>query len=163
MTGTYSEAMARRIVLAVAIAAVTAAGCGGGEDAGPDENAGDFMTRLVYSIGGNRYGEAWASLHPTHQRVASRGEYIACEEQNPVVGRVSEVAVLSVSDADVRVAGEEQPAPGKAVLLRVSVRVPEVAEPDRVTQTFHTVAVAKEWRWILNATRYDAYRANRCP
>jgi hypothetical protein len=147
---------------ALAALALAVVGCGGSSDE-PDDDPGAFMTRLVYSIGGNRYGEAWASLHPTHQRVASRGEYIACERREPIVGRVSEVAVLSVEDAAVRVAGETQTSAGKAVLLRVSVRVPDLAEPDRVTQTFHTVAVAKKWRWILSATRYDAYRANRCP
>jgi hypothetical protein len=90
--GSYSAAMAR---LAVVLLVLAAAGCGGG-DAAPDDDPGVFMSKLVREIGANRYDEAWETLHPAHQQVAPREEYVACERRDPVVGRLSEVVVLSV-------------------------------------------------------------------
>jgi hypothetical protein len=153
--------MARLAVLV--LAALLGAGCMGDDEAAPDDDPGLFMSRLVREIGANRYDEAWETLHPTHQQVAPRAEYVACEQRNPVVGSVSEVRVLSVRDAAVRVAGEREEAPGKAVRIRLTVRVPDVDEPDRVTETFHAVEVDDRWAWIFSQARYEAYRADRCP
>jgi hypothetical protein len=154
--------MARIALLAVS--ALVAAGCAGG-DAGdsPDGDAGVFMTRLVRDIAANRYAEAWESLHPTHQRVAPRAQYVACEELNPVVGNIAEVVVVSVKDESVRVAGEQTKAKGKAIRIRLAMRIPQGAELDSVTETFHAVAVERHWRWILTDAGYSAYRSGRCP
>ena len=158
----YSESMARIALLFGCV--LLAAGCAGGDEAeAPDDDAGVFMTHLVRTIVSNRYGEAWETLHPTHQRVAPRATYVACERLNPVVGNVAEIVVLSVDDESVSVAGESERERGKAVRIRLAMRMPQAAQVDRMTETFHAVAVDRRWRWILTDAGYAAYNAGRCP
>ena len=79
------------------------------------------------------------------------------------MGNVAEIVVLSVEDESVSVAGEPERERGKAVRIRLAMRMPEATQLDRLTETFHAVAVERRWRWILTDKGYAAYRAGRCP
>ena len=117
-----------------------------------------FMTRLVRDVAAGNYELAWEGLHPAHKRVATRAKYLACERRDHVESTVAEIAVLRVVDEQVGVAGEPDEATGAAVTLRLRFQ-----GDDRVTDTFHAVAVERDWVWILPAARYEAYAADRCP
>lgn len=133
--------------------------------AGGSEGPGDparFMTAVIREIAANDYANAWASLHPAQQRVATREAYITCEAQSPIPGTLSSVDVLRVADERVRVAGQEGIVAGKAVRIKLSI-TGAGAEPIVVTHTSHTVAVAGRWTWILPPERFADYQAGRCP
>lgn len=151
------------IGLPLVAAAVTAAlvlRFTGGSD-GPGDPA-RFMTGLIQEIAANDYGGAWATLHPAHQRVATREAYVACEGQTPIPGKLSSVSVVDVSDKQVEVAGEAGTVEGKAVRLELSI-TGAGPDPIVVTHTSHAVAVAGHWTWILPPDRFAEYRAGRCP
>ena len=147
------------LLVAAATAAVVVRFAGGSD--GPKDPAG-FMTGLMQEIAANDYAGAWATLHPAHQRVATREAYVACEAQSPIPGKLSSVSVLDVSDKQVRVAGEPGTVAGKAVRLELSI-AGAGPDPIVVTQTSHAVAVAGHWTWILPPERFAEYRAGRRP
>ena len=144
----------------VVIAVAVLAGCGGGgEEPEPArEGAGVFMTRLVRDVAAGNYERAWEGLHPAHKRVAPRAQYLECERRDHVESTVAEIAVLRIEDQDVGVAGEPGTSLGAAVTLRL-----RFGPDDDVTDTFHAVALYRDWVWILPRERYEAYRAGRCP
>jgi len=147
-------------LLVAAATAVVVVRFAGGTD-GPGDPGG-FMTGLIQEIAANDYAGAWATLHPAHQRVATREAYVACEAQSPIPGQLSSVDVLDVSDKQVRVAGETGTVAGKAVRLELSI-AGGGPDPIVVAHTSHAVAVAGHWTWILPPERFAAYRAGRCP
>jgi hypothetical protein len=132
-----------------------------GRSSGPGDPA-RFVTGLVQEIAANDYADAWTTLHPVHQRVATREAYIACEAQSPIPGQLSSVSVLRVADEQVRVAGQEGTVAGKAVRVKLSISGAG-SDPIVVTTTSHAVAVAGHWTWILPPERFAEYRAGRCP
>ena len=146
-------------VLAAVVAAGLVLGFTRGAD-GPGD-PGAFMTKLVAQIAANDYADAWLTLHPTQQRVATRDAYIACEAQSPIPGKLASVRVVDVRDEQVRIAGEAATAPGKAVRLTMSIA--GLGDPVVVTHTTHAVAVGGHWTWILPPKRFADYRAGRCP
>lgn len=147
-------------LLAAAVAALLVVRFAGSSD-GPGDPA-EFVTGLVGQIAANDYANAWASLYPAHQRVATREAYIACEAQSPIPGKLSSISVLHVIDEQVRVAGEQESVAGKAVRVKLSITGAGAA-PIVVTHTSHAVAVADRWTWILPPERFAEYRAGRCP
>src|SRR5215210_1855018 len=128
----------------VAAALVLVLTRGSGDDLG---DPASFLTTVVEQIAGNDYADAWLSLHPAQKLVADREAYVACESQSPIPGKLASVNVLSVSDEQVRVAGEGTSA-GKAVRLKLSIGGLG-GDPVVVTHTGHAVAVAGNWTWIL--------------
>src|SRR6266540_465316 len=53
-----------------------------------------FATHVVELIAANRYEDAWALLHPLHQSLAPRAEYVGCEGEAPIPGHLESVRVL---------------------------------------------------------------------
>src|SRR5215204_1335421 len=147
-------------LLAAAVAAGVVLVLARGSDDGPGDPAA-FMTTLIAQIAGNDYADAWITLHPAEQRVATRDAYISCESQSPIPGKLASVTVLEVVDEQVRVAGQGT-APGKAVRLKLSIGGAGGA-PVVVTHTGHAVAVAGHWTWILPPERFADYEAGHCP
>ena len=146
-------------LMAAALAAGVVLGFGRGSGNGPGD-PGAFMTELVEEIAGNDYATAWQTLHPAQQRIATRAQYVACESQSPIPGKLSSVKVVDVADENVQVAGEGKAA-GKAV--RVKLSIAGLGEPVVLTHTGHTVAVGDHWTWILPPERFAEYKAGRCP
>lgn len=119
-----------------------------------------FAVHVVELIAANRYDEAWDDLHPMHQRVAPRGEYVGCESQSPIPGHLASIRVLRVYN-DETALGKGEFVPGKAVVVQISIA--EQAERVVVTDTVHAVRVGKRWAWVLPTWRLEEYRAGICP
>lgn len=146
-------------LLAAGLAAAVVVVLARGSDDGPGD-PGKFMTTLVEQIAGNDYADAWVTLHPAQQRVATRDAYVTCESQSPIPGKLASVTVLDVADEQVTIAGQGKAA-GKAVRLKLSIS--GVGDPIVVTHTGHAVAVGGHWTWILPPERFAEYEAGRCP
>ncbi len=148
-----------RRALVLLLAALTAAGCGG-DDNRPDQDPGAFISELVHHVAAGRYGQAWATMYPPHQKVATRARYMQCEPQTPFPGKVNAIRVLEVFDEPVAVAGEPQKLDSTAIRVRLTVTAAN--DTDRFESTFHAVAVDGRWTWFLPEERYAAYHDGGC-
>jgi hypothetical protein len=131
-------------------------------DRSPRGGPGRFMARLVVQKALGRYQAAWKTLHPFHQQVAARTEYVDCERLTPFPGLLKSVKVTRVFDDPVSIAGMTAPVPSKGVTVRVAVWTP-ITTTVVVTHTFHAVAANGRWTWILTPERFEAYAAGACP
>ena len=123
---------------------------------------GSFIVRTIEEKAAGRYAEVWLSLYPMHQRVAPQDLYVLCERKTPFPGRLLSVRALSARAASVAVAGLTHPVAGEAVTVRAVVRSPILPSPVVVTHTFHAVAVAGHWTWILSPSRFRLYEHGGC-
>jgi hypothetical protein len=151
------------LVAAGVVAAGSALAWGSGETrrAPALGDPGVFMKRVVTQVLAERYEAAWSTLHPAHQRVASRAEYVSCELLSPIPGVLDTIRVLSVRRGRAQVAGQGA-LPARAVTIRFTLTEPSLGETAEVTHTFHAVAVGGSWRWILPPGRFETYRADAC-
>ena len=148
-------------VAALALVAVAAAQADRGVR--PAEPAGKYMTGIVKQKLSNEYELAWESLYPAHQRIASLEAYVACESLTPPAGNFIAIKVMRSYNERIRIAGESRKVMTRAVRVRVAVSVPTFPFPITIDQTFHAVAVAGQWKWILSADQYDYYSEGTCP
>jgi len=121
------------------------------------------MTSLIREKATGQYALAWKSLHPFHQRIAPRGEYVHCENLTAFPGRLLKVSVVRIQNEPVLIAGEKRTVSSKAVTIRVSVDYPGIDKPVILTDTYHAVAVGGHWTWILTRGNFAQYRSGRCP
>ena len=153
-------------LIAVLITSALAA-CAGGSStpSGPEprQDPGLYMAAVVREKILGDYALAWESLYPAHKRVAPRREYVSCESKAPFPGLLERIRVVKVADEPVRVAGVRRKLPSKAVTVRVIARNPFLDRPAVVDHTFHAIAVAGRWTWILTPQRFEDYRAGYCP
>jgi hypothetical protein len=156
-----------RIGVSIAVAAATLVVAGTAQaDQGvrPAEPAGKYMTEVVQQKLANEYDLAWQSLYPPHQRVASHDAYVGCESLVPLAGTLVGIKVVRVFDERIRVAGAQRKLKTRAVRVRVAVASPVFTLfPVTVVQTFHAVAVDRQWKWILSRDQYAYYSAGACP
>jgi hypothetical protein len=117
-----------------------------------------FVKRVVDAVVADDYRRAWRTLHPAHQRVAPLEDYVRCEWREPIPGRLQSIAVLGVRDRPLAVSGLAGTVPSIAVSLRLTIEDLATGERTAVTSTFHAVAVAGQWRWVLPNARYALYR-----
>jgi hypothetical protein len=148
-------------VAAAATAALFAARLPHG-DAGPSDDPGRFVSRVVTLVLADDYSAAWASLHPAHQEVAPRGEYVACELRTPVGANLRSIDVVRIADRSLHVPGEQGRIAAKAVTLRITLENEALRENEVFSHTFNAVAVDSHWAWILTPDRFRLYRTNAC-
>jgi hypothetical protein len=148
-------------VAAAATAALLAARLPDGH-AGPSDDPGRFVSRIVTLVLADDYEAAWASLYPAHQRVAPRREYVACELRTPVGASLRSIDVLRVADRSLHVPGEQGRVAAKAVTLRITLENEALGEDEVFSHTFNAVAVDSHWFWILTPDRFRLYRTNGC-
>lgn len=127
----------------------------------PSGDPGRFMAGVVKLIGENRYGRAWQTLHPAHQRVAPRAAYVSCENLTAIPGHVQSVKVVRVFDEQFQLTNVLR-VPSKAVDVKITFTDSISPEPFVVLHTVHAVAVGARWTWVLPPKRFEAYRAGRC-
>jgi hypothetical protein len=125
----------------------------------PDARA--FAAHVVELIASNRYDDAWTLLHPVHQSLAPRAEYVGCEKAEPIPGHLESVRVLRVF-AERTPLGTGSFADSEAVVVKIAIGGGPGANVV-VTDTVHAVAVHGQWRWIMPPARVQAYGAGRCP
>lgn len=149
-------------VVVVAVAAVGAAHADRGLH--PAEPAGEYMTTVVKEKLAGEYDVVWRSLYPAHQRVASLDAYVGCEGLTPPAGALVAIRVLRVFHERIAVAGLARKVMTRAVRVRVMVASPAFPLfPVALVQTFHAIAVERQWRWILSREQYAYYKAGTCP
>ena len=151
----------RRAILLIAgatIAVSAADPATGAQRAGP----GAFIKTVVRQIVKNDYEHAWLSLHPAQQQLVPQDDYVRCELQTPVAGRLAWIKVVRVRNARCGVGGLNRVVTGKAVMLRIKLIDDVTGSSVVVTHTAHTVAVAGRWRWILPADRIGLYSSSAC-
>lgn len=164
----------RALLLLVAVAAAVAGvtiwlstrGDGGPSRSAAGQPSDDpvvFLRGVVREIASDHYARAWRTLHPAQQRVASQREYVRCELQTPIGGRLDWIRVVRVFDEPVIVAGgEATPVASKAVTFRLRLSQSSLGASEVVTHTVHVVAVGGRWVWILPPRRFAFYRSGTC-
>jgi hypothetical protein len=150
----------RRVILL--IAAGTVASSSGSAIAARDTGAAAFMTRVVRQIVSNDYEHAWLSLHPAQQQLVPQEDYVRCELQSPIAGRLVWIRTVRVASARFAVGGLKGRVAGKAVTLRIKLAADDIGASVVLTHTVHAVAVAGRWRWILPAERIELYSSSAC-
>jgi hypothetical protein len=148
-------------VAAAVTAALLAARLPHGE-AGPSDDPGRFVSRIVTLVLADDYESAWASLYPAHQKVAPRGEYVACELRTPVGASLRSIDIVRIADRSLHVPGEQGRIAVKAVTLRITLENEALRENEVFSHTFNAVAVDSHWAWILTPDRFQLYRENGC-
>jgi hypothetical protein len=124
--------------------------------------AGAFIKSVVRQIVTNDYEHAWLRLHPAQQQLVPQDDYVRCELQSPVEGRLDWIKIVRVRDARFGIGGLNRVVRGKAVTIRIKL-TDDVSESSVVvTHTAHAVAVAGRWRWILPAERIGLYSSSAC-
>ena len=61
--------------------AVVASGCGGSGVSLPKENVGVFASRILREEIHGQWARQWSELHPGHQRLITRAQYVACSRE----------------------------------------------------------------------------------
>jgi hypothetical protein len=151
----------RRAIFLIAgatIAVSAADSATGAQRAGP----GAFLKTVVRQIVSNDYEHAWLSLHPAQQQIVPQDDYVRCELQSPVAGRLAWIRILRVRNARFGIGGLNRVVTGKAVTLRIKLTDDDTGSSVVVTHTAHAVAVAGRWRWILPANRIGLYSSSAC-
>lgn len=151
----------RRTILLIAASAVVA-GTAGSTTAATKPTAAAFIKTVVRLIVTNDYEHAWLSLHPAQQQLVPQDDYVRCELQSPVAGRLAWIKVVRVKNARFGIGGLRGLVAGKAVTLRIKLTDDDTGLSVVVTHTAHTVAVAGRWRWILPAERIGLYSSSAC-
>lgn len=151
----------RRRLVSIA-AAVVLLGLVAGPATAARPPAATFIKGVVRQIVQNDYAHAWLSLHPAQQQLVPQDEYVRCEEQSPVAGRLVWIKVVRVVDARFAVGGVKGRVAGKAVTLRLKLVDDVAGDSVVVTHTAHAVWVGGRWRWILPAARIGIYGSSTC-
>jgi hypothetical protein len=133
-----------------------------GVRAGAHEDAISFARRVVRLIAENRYDQAWPLLHPSHRLVVTRSEYVTCERQSPIPGRLVAVRTRAPVDEPVVLRPGER-VPSRAVPVQVVLLDLATSEQTVVDVRVHAVSVDGRWRWVLPPERLARYRAGICP
>lgn len=146
----------KRAAAAVVLVALLA-GCGGASKA-PREPVGAFMTRILREELNGQWSKQWTELHPAHQKLISRSQYVACSRgigTNVATGRET-FKVLDVVDDPIHVQGVPQTS---SKLVTITVHSPGVTS---LTYRLHAVAVSGRWAWILGDRFIAAIDRGKC-
>jgi len=147
----------KRIALLAFVAVLVLPACGGEVDPARTP-AGMAQVDLLENLYNGRFGQAYADLHPSHQKLVSRSLFIRCARRTIPVGQLDSIEILDVFDKEAKglVLGGK---PTKAVRIRLTFRDGQTIDPF----VNHEVKVGDRWRWLLNQKAIDAYQRGRCP
>jgi hypothetical protein len=146
----------KRAVALIALAVVVA-GCGSAS-ATPRESVGIFMTRILREEINGQWSKQWSELHPGHQKLISRAQYVACSREigtNVATGK-EVFHVLAVQDEPIHVQGVPQ---RTSKLVTISFKAPGVSP---LTYRLHAVEVSGRWAWILGDRFLAAVDRGKC-
>jgi hypothetical protein len=156
--------MRRAVLLAVAVAAaISLAGCGGAGStptakAATGGTAGAFMTRILREEITGQWALQWRSLHPGHQALISRAQYVACSQRMGTdFGTGDEVfRVVDIRDDPIKVRGVPQ---HTSKLVTITFHHPG---KQGLTYHMHAVRVGTQWKWILGGPFLQKVAHGRC-
>jgi hypothetical protein len=146
----------KHIALLAFVTLLALPACGGEVDPARTP-AGAAQVRLLEDLYNGRFGQAYADLHPSHQAIVSRPDFVRCARESIAVGALDSIEILEVFDDETRglLLGDE---PTKGVRIRLTL-----TDGDSTTFVNHEVKVGERWRWVLNQAAIEAYQAGRCP
>jgi hypothetical protein len=157
----------KRFLLACArgaAVAALAAGCGGGGAAAPSATAamsgpGVFMTRILREEISGQWGKQWSELHPAHQALISRTQYVACSRRMGTDFATGHEVfrVLDVRDEAIKVRGVPQ---HTSKLVTITFREP--GKQNGLTYHMHAVNADGHWVWILGDRFLAAVSHGQC-
>jgi hypothetical protein len=157
-------AVKRRVVI---LASLAVAGVGGnalaaGSSAGTIQKPEDFMQKVVRLTVSGHNAEAWALLHPAHQKLAPRSRFVRCRTE-PAGTTPSRIA--SAEFQGKRYTRIDTPLipqhTATAVKLKLLVATGAKRIPAEVT--VRAVWTGQRWAWILPVSNIVAFRAGKCP
>jgi hypothetical protein len=121
------------------------------------ESAGAFVKRhLEYEVRGE-WGRDWDVLHPLHQGVITRSQYVYCREGELRFRGNETVRVEETYDNPIDVPGIPP-----ARIMGASVEILSPGQRAGSTFTDHAVKVKDGWRWILDGREVDQYARGKC-
>jgi hypothetical protein len=140
-----------------------AAGCGGGAvvpTTTPTANGvGIFMTRILREEIRGEWGRQWNELHPAHQALISRSQYVACSRRMGTDFATGHEVfrVLDIRDEAIKVRGVPQ-----RTSKLVTINFSEPGKPHGLTYHMHAVSVGGRWTWILGGRFLNAVSQGHC-
>jgi hypothetical protein len=123
------------------------------------ESAGTFMTRILREELNGQWSRQWSELHPGHQKLITRAQYVACSRQlatNIGTGRET-YRVLAVADEAIHIFGVPQ---RTAKIVTISFHTP--GNSTTPTYRMHAVAVGDRWTWVLGGRFLRAVQHGQC-
>ena len=146
----------KRIALLAFVALLALPACGGEVDPASTP-AGSAQVRLLEDLYDGRFRQAYDDLHPSHQKIVSRSEFVTCARQTIPVGTLESIEILDVFDDETRgpLLGDS---PTKGVRIRLTL-----TDGGSTTFVNHEVKAGERWHWVLNQAAIEAHQAGRCP
>ena len=143
------------LVLVLLVAGL--AGCGGAS--APKEGVGTFVTRILREEINGQWGAQWTELHPAHQQLITRAQYVACSRQmgTDIATGAEVFNVLGVRDEPIDVAHVAQ---HKSKLVTITFR--QRGSTSKLTYYVHAVAVNGRWAWVLGPKFLSQLARGRC-
>jgi hypothetical protein len=123
------------------------------------ETPGGFITRILQDEIHGQWALQWRSLHPGHQALITRSQYVACSRVMGTDFATGEEVfrVLSVRNDPISVRGVPQ---RTSKLVTISLRQRDKA--NGTTYHMHAVRVGGRWAWILGKRFLSSLAQGRC-
>jgi hypothetical protein len=154
--------MRRLGLLALVATAIAMLGAAAAPAQPPSPEA--FMTRVLRLTVEARYAQAWALLHPGHQRLAPRARFVQCRSTDPTIAPYKLVSSRFVEKRYVRI---ESPGVSQRTSTQVVLRFRMADDTGRAypatDATVRAVWIDTRWAWVLPDRDIPAFRAGRCP
>jgi hypothetical protein len=148
----------RHACFVVSLVSALATGCGAATTATPHEQPGVFVKRVLREEINGQWGRQWDELHPAHQLLISRAQYVECSRQmgTNVAKGTETLRVIDVRDEAIQVQDvPERSSKVVTITLRVSGKAPQ-------TYRVHAVDNHGRWAWILGNRFLTQLNRDRC-
>lgn len=123
-----------------------------------------FMARVLRLTTEGRYGDAWSILHPGHQRLAPREQFVRCRATDPAIAGYRFVSARFVSKRYIRIDSPGIPQhTSTQVVLRFRIADDSGGTSPASDATVRAVWIDTRWAWVLPDREIPAFRAGRCP
>lgn len=135
----------------------------GNDAAAPPPTPEAFMERVLRLTVDGRFDEAWTVLHPAHQRIAPREEFVRCRASDPTISGYHLVSARLVAKRYVRI---DSPGVPQHTSTQVTLRF-EIADASGRTHpaelaTVRAVWTDTRWAWVLPDREIPTFRSGRC-
>jgi hypothetical protein len=131
--------------------------------AGAAESPTAFMQRVLRLTVEAKYAQAWTLLHPAHQRLVSKQQFVRCRASDPSLSayRLASARVVSKRTASLTSPGVPQRHSTRVVLR---FRIADGSQVYPATDAaVNAVWTGRRWAWVLPADEVPVFRAGRCP
>jgi hypothetical protein len=123
-----------------------------------DDPAGDAAKDRLLATSRREYADVWESLHPSHQAIVSEEQFASCA-QAAEASRAPEISELKVVDESV----ETKDIPEIGTVASHVIELSWKQGEDTRQTPFDMIEVDGEWKWVLDQSALDAFRAGECP